>query len=107
MDNINWSVSIKLNSSGNDYHDSIIPEVIKTFAGLKNTIFKFVVGGKEDVEEIMGIILLNKIPLEKVWLMPMGETKDKVLEKTNFVMEICAKYGFKYSSRLHLLGNIK
>ena len=65
--------------------------------------FKFVVTGPEDIKEINGGFL-NLIPREAVILMPEGDTAQKQLESMPWAMEECARHGFRFSPRLHVLA---
>lgn len=105
--NIHFSVSVKLQSAGGEKSKRIIPDAISKFNKTEQSIYKFVVSKKEDLEEILGLIVEYKIPWGKIWLMPLGETKEKIIENYSFVMQTCFENDFKFSSRLHLLGAIK
>ena len=40
---------------------------------------------------------------EKVWIMPEGTTREKLIENAPKVFDICEKYNFNFSSRTHIL----
>lgn len=88
--------SPKLNSSGNP------PYPLKVKPS-KKTYYKFVVAEKKDLKEINGYIKLNKIPKEKVYLMPEGVNKKIVQERSEWLVEKCMKEGYNFSPRLHIM----
>ena len=64
--------------------------------------FKFVV--EEGIDEILSLVEENRIPREKVWLMPMGATREAQLARTPDLWRLCADNGFNLSARLHVLA---
>jgi organic radical activating enzyme len=42
-----------------------------------------------------------------VWAMPLGHTKELVLKNGKVALEAARRYGFNFSSRLHILHNFK
>lgn len=75
------------------------------FAGGNESVvdaFKFVVD--DDFKIVDDFVDERKIPAEKVWIMPMGATRDAQLERFAPVWEYCAKRGFGFSPRLHTLA---
>lgn len=69
---------------------------------------KFVVAEESDVEEVDEI--LNRLAgydRDKVLLMPEGVEAEVLMERGEWVSEVCKERGFRYSPRLqiHLYGN--
>ena len=62
--------------------------------------FKFVVNGREDLNEIYEILTNLAVPKDKVWLMPQGITREEVLDRQESIVELCMKTGFNYSDRI-------
>ncbi|MBU0576945.1 7-carboxy-7-deazaguanine synthase QueE [Patescibacteria group bacterium] len=93
--------SPKLASSGNT------PYPLKIKPTNNKVVYKFVVADKKDLKEIKAYIKSNKIPDEKVWLMPEGVNKKIVQEISEWIIEICKKEGYNFSPRLHILLNFQ
>ncbi len=72
---------------------------------------KFVVSTESDLAEIQSLIesLRVEIPPAKVLIMPEGTDPDTLRARSNFVVNACKTYGFRYCARLHidLFGNTK
>ena len=89
--------SPKLKNSGNPpYPLAIKPATTKA-------IYKFVVQKEEDMKAVRKYIKENEIPVEKVYLMPEGMNKKIVQERSEWLVEICKKEGYNFTSRLHVL----
>ena len=101
LDQINCSP--KLESSGNLEPVRHRPEVIQQIKS--KAIFKFVVttDWREDIEEIKNWQKQNKVPSEKIYLMPEGIEKEKIIQGTRFLMDTFAKEGFNISTRLQVI----
>jgi len=93
--------SPKLKNSGNK------PYPLQIKPANKKAIYKFVVAKKSDLKEIENYIKSNKIPKDRVWLMPEGVNKKIVQERSKWIIEICKKNGYNFSSRLHIIFDIK
>lgn len=108
------SISPKLKSSSCDEdfaaaHDAKRINLDALFQMITNhdCQLKFVINSESDIEEVrdiifslraMGIKNINK----KVWLMPQGITEKQFNERAKVLFELCKKYDFKYSDRLHV-----
>jgi organic radical activating enzyme len=69
-------------------------------------IMKFVVSVrtiKEDFEIIEKFITKNYIPRDKVYIMPFGYNKKRVLQDSSYILEQAIKQGFNFSPRLHII----
>lgn len=89
--------SPKLKNSGNKSYPLMIKPTSKKVA------YKFVVAKKTDMKEIEKYIKSNKVPTDKVWLMPEGVNKKVVQERSEWIIEICKKNGYNFSPRLHIM----
>lgn len=103
--NVNFSMSVKMSSSGEPISKRWKPEVVNEY--LKNTkesYFKFVLSSKSLQEEADEVFeFLNQVPtFGVVYCMPLGETRKQLEENAYDVYEFCAKNGFRYSDRLHI-----
>lgn len=95
-----WNVSPKLKSSGADLKRFNLL-ALKEFSNNKNTIFKFVVSSLEDIKEINSDFCF--LDWFKIYLMPAGDSQEKLDKIRKQVVEWCLKYNFNYSDRLHIV----
>lgn len=96
-DDVNlFTVSYKTSNSGNATYE------LKT----KNekTVYKFVIRRKDDFAEIEAVIQKYNLPVDKVFLMPEGVSRDEILRKHRFVADFCKERGYNFSTRLHILN---
>lgn len=86
-------------------------DVIDAWLADYNYQLKFVVSSEQDIEEINSLLerLETSIPAERVLLMPEGVTVEALRARTDMILELCRKYGYRYGSRLHieLFGNTR
>lgn len=97
-----FNCSPKLSHSGNvrklRYNEKAL-YAIKTGGP---AIFKFVVSTEDDITEVKDIIAANALPSDAIYLMPLGHTPELQRETELEVVELCKKYGYSYSPRLHI-----
>ena len=98
-----WNVSPKTENSGNRREHCEIPRAFEAFVALDNAYFKFVVVDPPDIDEVRRLIDRYGLAAEKVVLMPEGASAETVRRRGEWVAEACARHGFRYSSRLHIL----
>ena len=98
-----WNVSPKLSNSGEPKAKRRKPKVIRYFSrlGHKKVCFKFVVDCKDDVDEIFKDYM--QTTLRNIYLMPAGESQEKLNITRPIVAELCKTHAFKYSERLHVV----
>jgi 7-carboxy-7-deazaguanine synthase len=65
--------------------------------------FKFVASDIKSLEEIDLFVQVNAIPKQKVYIMPMGATREEQLGRMEMVFTFCATHGYRMSPRLHIL----
>lgn len=114
IDQINCSP--KLASSGNSSIRHNIP-AIQSYIDYRDGLeiglcFKFVVGKdnfKQDMKEIREWEKQTGCPRELIYLMPEGVDAETIIEGTKMLIDVSKKYGYKLSTRLHVLlyGNKK
>jgi len=108
---VTWSTSPKLSISGEERKKAIRPEVAYQYSQIPNThlYFKFVVMDEQDIEEVdIARKAYSDVGVEAdIYLMPVGATVEGQYKTGRQVAEICLKYGYKFSPRLHvdLFGN--
>ncbi len=90
-----FTVSYKTSNSGN------APYVLKTIN--EKCVYKFVICGEGDFDEIENIIKKYNLPADKIFLMPEGVSREEILKKHPFIIDYCARRGYQFSTRLHIL----
>ena len=98
-----WNVSPKTDNSGNRRDRREAPGALRAFRDLDSAYFKFVVVDPADVDEVILMVDRYDLPAERVLLMPEGITTRTVQERGKWVAEACAKHGFRFTTRLHIL----
>ena len=121
-----WTVSPKLQSSC--CFDDKVPKAVQQYHSqhrinynalyefidwycLQTFNFKFVIASEDDVEEVRQIVKnLNKewnrvgySLNEFVYIMPCGETREKLEEMRKYCVEVCKKEGWNYTDRLQVV----
>jgi len=97
-----WNVSPKLSSSGMDPYRRYKPEVLKWHNVNGNSCFKFPVANYQDLTEVLSIVEACSIFPQKVFLMPVANTRTMLADQSMKVVEWCKQHGFSFSTRLHL-----
>ena len=97
-----WNVSPKLENSGNEKRIREKSEVYNFYSKLSNVYFKFVIESGEDLTEVLRLMNQYKLPHERIILMPQATNSDTLKQKSKFLVEICKKNNFRFSSRLQI-----
>ena len=63
---------------------------------------KFVIADPGDVDEVRNMLGDLGAPADRVVLMPEGTTRDTLIERGQWLTQICMREGFRYSPRLHV-----
>ena len=101
---ITFTTSPKLSSNGDPEEKRFKPDVLR-FLMQNSACFKFVAKTESDLTEILEKYVNNPdvaIPSELVWIMPMCGSREELIKVGPVVAEICKKYCFKFSNRMHL-----
>jgi organic radical activating enzyme len=103
--NITFALSVKLSNSKEPKSKRVKLKAIKSIVlNAKDSFFKFAIDKKlvksTAIEEIRDIT--NNFNNPNIYCMPIGESRDIILQNDKSVFEFCMKYGFKYSDRLHI-----
>ena len=98
---VHYNVSPKLSNSFNPLEKRYNPEILKEFLKL-NSIFKFVVDEKRDLEEVVEIIEEVGIDAKRVFLMPQGRTPEELHQRGPWVARMCKSKGFNFTPRIHV-----
>jgi len=83
-------------------------EVIQQFIDSYDYQLKFVVNRRDDFGEIEEILeRLERVQASRVLIMGQGQTAQELRSKAKWIIELCKRYGFGYTPRLHidLFGN--
>jgi len=99
--NVFYNVSPKLESSGNPKNLRYKPSVYKSFLKVQS-LFKFVVSDDKDWKEMEQIVKVNKIPKERVWVMPEGATKRDALRNARKIIDKIVKSGYNFAPRVQV-----
>jgi organic radical activating enzyme len=98
-----WNVSPKLAHSGNDGLRLIDASVLREFGATGQAWFKFVVSSPDDLEEIRSIAAEAGMDPSRIVLMPEGRTAREVAGRSAWLVDVCADYGYRFTTRLHIL----
>lgn len=98
-----WNVSPKLESSGNPPSKREVSSAYAFFAALPSADFKYVVHDERDLAEVRGLVSKYNLESEKVFLMPQARDRETLLEKSRWLVEVCKREGYRFSTRLHVL----
>ena len=105
---LQFSMSVKLAVSGEPERKRLNFEAINNLIhNSTDSYFKFVVdpaSWDSTKVEILNILDSTDSGNTNVFLMPLGETIQKQLANTRGVFDICAKHGFIFSPRAHILA---
>ena len=97
-----WNVSPKLSNSGDSERRRIKARALQKFAELPNADFKFVVSSEQDVEEILTLLDEYEVPAERVFLMPLGRTREELAQTEPLVKELAEMLNMNFSTREHI-----
>lgn len=98
-----WSVSPKLENSGNSRSSREVPECYKFFAESSCSHFKYVIQNKNDFREIEAIMQKYSLTPERIILMPEAQNRDDLVERSKWLVELCKTRGCFFSTRLQIL----
>jgi organic radical activating enzyme len=98
-----WSVSPKLENSGNPRPSRENPRALRLFRGLSSAHLKYVVEKADDLAEVRVMVGEYDLPCEKVILMPQAQDRDALLERSRWLIDICKGEGYFFSTRLQVL----
>ena len=65
---------------------------------------KPVISTIEELEEVKQLQKKLFVPNNMVWLMPEGLTEEQLRDRRVWLMELCAKEGYNYTERLHIIA---
>lgn len=97
------NASPKLSHAGEPESKTYQPEVLKQLVECDRVIFKFVMANPSDINEVKQRFMDRfGIAPQRIWLMPEGGTPEAIQSKAPWIVELCKRYYFHYSPRLHI-----
>lgn len=97
-----FNVSPKLANSGVPVRIRERLEALRVFASMEKTIFKFVIDGPDDIDEVLGLVERSGVSRERVYLMPQGTTPEELDTRMSWLAEVAVQHGFGISDRIHV-----
>lgn len=98
-----WSVSPKLENSGNSQSLREVPDCYRLFAGITSSYFKYVIQSEDDFKEVQALAGKYGLVAEKIILMPEAQSREELLDRSRWLVELCKAQGYMFSTRLHIL----
>jgi len=98
-----WSVSPKLENSGNPRPSRENPDAYRLFRDLTSAHFKYVLEKADDLSELRALMHRYEIPSGRIILMPQAQDRDTLLERSRWLVDICKSEGYLFSTRLQVL----
>ncbi|HEV2078805.1 MAG TPA: 7-carboxy-7-deazaguanine synthase QueE [Allosphingosinicella sp.] len=97
-----FMVSPKLENSANRPGSALRPAALQAFAKLPTAHFKFVAATPQDVERVAAIASEFAIPAERIYIMPLGTSSERLIRTGALLIDSVLSHGFNYSDRLHI-----
>jgi organic radical activating enzyme len=98
-----WSVSPKLENSGNTLPARENPRAYHLFRNLPSAHFKYVLENTGDLAEVRALSDKYDLAPGRIVLMPQAHDRDTLLERSRWLVDICKSEGFLFSTRLQIL----
>ncbi|MGW4370330.1 7-carboxy-7-deazaguanine synthase QueE [Nocardia takedensis] len=102
-----WVVSPKLSHSGVRYDRRIVPAALSALRGTGRAVFKFVVTGTADFDEIDRITAELGVEASSVWVMPEAVTAQAVTDGVAALHGPASERGWQVSTRRHILDGVR
>lgn len=97
-----WNVSPKLENSKNTVAAREKPECYRFFNSLAATNFKYVIEDPVDFREVQQLAEKYEISTDKIVLMPEAQTKEELAERSKWLIDLCRREGYRFSTRLQV-----
>ena len=97
-----YTVSPKLEHSGNDPAIALNPERLSAWANEPKAWFKFVIQRPEDVAEVLALIEAHGIDRARVYLMAEGTDSETLRSRERWLAPLALDHGLRLSGRLHI-----
>lgn len=96
-----FNCSPKLSNSGDREALRIRPLALTALVRSPKVFFKFVIATQADIDEVLEYV--HTFNMSQVYLMPLGKTREELLQTREATLDLCARYGFSFSDRLHVI----
>jgi len=96
-----FNCSPKLSNSGDSRKIRVRHVSLSNLSQSSKVWFKFVIASEQDLEEVQEYV--NTYGLTQVFLMPLGKTREELDQTRTMTQELCARFGFQFSDRLHVI----
>lgn len=98
-----FTVSLKLENSGNSKGERCNSKAIDVFVKEPNTVFKFVVTHLSDLDEIDRLVQIYSIPADRIYLMPEGIDAQTIQTHAQAVARETIARGWRLTTRMQIL----
>lgn len=98
-----WSVSPKLDNSGNPPSSREVAEAYLFFGRLPSSYFKYVVESEDDLAEVQRMEQKYNLAHERIILMPEAKDRETLVYRSRWLVEHCKSHGYLFSTRLQIL----
>jgi 7-carboxy-7-deazaguanine synthase len=95
-----FNVSPKLANSGNPVERRLHPEILRAFEAGGKAVFKFVVQGPGELDEVQAVV--DECALGEVWVMPEGTDATTLTERMQALAPAVLERGWHLTPRLHV-----
>lgn len=95
-----FNVSPKLANSGNPVERRLRPEVLRAFEASGKAVFKFVVQGPAELDEVQAVV--DECGLSEVWVMPEGTDAAALTARMQALAPAALARGWHLTPRLHV-----
>jgi hypothetical protein len=65
--------------------------------------FKYVIQNEDDFKEVQTLAANYNLAVEKIILMPEAQSREELLGKSRWLVELCKAQGYRFSTRLQTL----
>lgn len=96
-----FNCSPKLSNSGDTHKHRVRSKALEALAQSSKVHFKFVIASQKDIEEVFEYV--DTFNMTSVYLMPLGKTREELNQTRSATKELCARFGFNFSDRLHVV----
>lgn len=98
-----WSISPKLQNSGNSRSLREVPECYRLFGRIASSHFKYVIQSEDDFKEVQTLADRYDLVPKRIILMPEAQSREDLLDRSRWLIELCKAEGYMFSTRLHIL----
>lgn len=97
-----YHVSPKLSNSRVAVAERVVPHALEWFSRSPKAVFKYVVTGVKDLQEVDRQVERFRIPPHRVLLMPEATSREALAHRASSIRRAAEQAGFGFSDRIHL-----